>query len=224
MTRSRIRRSLGPGLALLVVLVVAGCTSSPVVDPTSTPTTSSSTPASTGSPSSSTPPTSPSVVTSSSAASTVVQTSTNPWPVDLTPDQITQAQAAIAVYKAYWGLIDRAGAEPGANWTEKVSEYASGPEKATMLTTLAETAARGQRTVGETLIAPVVTDVQPAQIVISDCIDKSHTDFLDSEGVSIKAPDAPGSYIRHPALVQMVQLQDGRWQVVLVTDDWSKTC
>ena len=144
--------------------------------------------------------------------------------MDLTPDQVTQAQAALAADSAYWRLIDSAGMQPGADWAAQISEYASGPEKATMLTTLAETAARGQRTVRQTLISPVVTGVQPAQITIYDCIDKSQTDFLDSSGASIKAPNAPGSYIRHPANVQMAQLQDGRWQVVLVSDDWSKSC
>jgi hypothetical protein len=154
----------------------------------------------------------------------VTATSANPWPAELSPDQVTQAQAALAAYTAYWKLVDSAGMQPGGDWEAQVSEYASGVEKATMLTTLAETAARGQRTVGQTLISPAVTSVQPAQILISDCVDKSQTDFLDSSGNSIKAPDAPGSYIRHPANVQMAQLQDGRWQVVLVSDDWSKTC
>jgi len=227
-TRSRVRGSAIAALAVSAALLFAGCTSS-VVGPSDS-SSADSTPTSTGAtssspPSSSSTPMSPAAsVTSSSAVSTAPPTSTNSWPTDLTPDQVTQAQAALAAYSAYWRLIDSAGMQPGADWAAQISEYASGPEKATMLTTLAETAARGQRTAGQTLISPVVTGVQPAQISISDCIDKSQTDFLDSSGSSIKAPNAPGSYTRHPANVQMAQLQDGRWQVVLVSDDWSKTC
>ena len=231
MARSRVRGSLIPGVAVFAAVMLAGCTSPPADANNSdssalstTPSAVSTTPLSSVPSSTSPPLSSAPVVPSSGAISAEPSASTNPWSSDLTSGQIAQAQAAIGAYKAYWSLIDQAGMQPGNDWTEKVAEYASGPEKANILTTLAETAARGQRTVGETVISPVVTDVQPAQIAISDCIDKSHTDLLNSAGVSIKAPDAPGSYIRHPAAVQMAQLQDGRWQVVLISDDWSKTC
>ena len=62
----------------------------------------------------------------------------------------------------------------------------------------------------------------PVEIV--DCVDKTATDYLESNGGSVKAPDQAGSYFRHPSNVQMVQLQDGRWAVSFTTDDWSETC
>jgi len=222
--RSRVCRAAIAALAVPAVLLFAGCTSSAAgpSESSSASTTPTSTAATTSPPSSTS--IAPNVSVIASSAVSAPPTSANPWPAELTPDQVTQAQAALAAYSAYWRLIDSAGMQPGADWAAQISEYASGPEKATVLTTLAETAARGQRTGGQTLISPVVTGVQPAQVTISDCIDKSQTEFLDSSGASIKAPNAPGSYIRHPANVQMAQLQDGRWQVVLVSDDWSKTC
>jgi len=223
-TRTKVPRA---AIAALAALLLAGCTSTiadpPDTSPTSAPSVCSA--VATSWPSSNAPVTeSPSGTASTAAGTTTPSMSTSPWPAELTPDQVAEAKAALAAYTAYWQLIDSAGMEPGGDWEAQIAEYASGPEKTTMLTTLAETAARGQRTTGQTLISPMVTSVQPAQITIADCVDKSQTDFLDSSGASIKAPNAPGSYIRHPANVQMAQLQDGRWQVVFVSDDWAKTC
>jgi len=89
---------------------------------------------------------------------------------------------------------------------------------------LTQTAARGQRTAGSAQISPVVASAEPALVIIQDCVDSSSADFLDSNGNSIKAPDAAGTYYRHPASAQVVQVLDGSWRVALASDDWSTTC
>jgi len=225
-TRSRVRGSAIAALAVSAALLFAGCTSS-VAGPSDS-SSASSTPTSNGAttspPSSSSPSMSPSApVRSSGAASTVTPTSANPWPANLTPDQITQAQAALSAYRAYWALVDQAIAAPGSDWTQQVSQYATGNERDSFLRALAEAAARGQYGSGETRISPEVTAVEPGLVTISDCVDKTGTDYLQN-GTSIKAPNAAGSYFRHPAVVQVAEFTGGTWLVLSTVDDWTKTC
>jgi len=89
---------------------------------------------------------------------------------------------------------------------------------------LTQTAVRGQRTTGSSQISPVVTSTQPSLVIIQDCVDSANADFLDRDGNSIKAPDAVGTYYRHSATAQVVQVQDGSWRVAIASDDWSTTC
>ena len=130
----------------------------------------------------------------------------------------------MTAYLAYWAVVDQTGADPGNDWTAQVDGVAAGPVRDGLLETAKETAARGQRAVGTTTVEPMVTEVEAALVSIDACVDKSDTDFLDSSGTSIKAPNAAGTYFRHPATAQVGQFQDGRWLVAATTDDWSKTC
>jgi hypothetical protein len=134
------------------------------------------------------------------------------------------AQAAIAVYRSYWKVIDEAIANPGQDWTPKLSTVATEPELGLALQDFATTAAKGQRATGVTSVEPVVTKVDPGLVTITACIDKTATDFLDANGKSIKAPDAPGSYLRHISTVQIGQFGTDQWLVTNTSDDWSKTC
>ena len=43
--------------------------------------------------------------------SVVDPTTPNPWPADLTPEQVTDAQAAIEAYRKYWKMVDIAGTQ-----------------------------------------------------------------------------------------------------------------
>ena len=225
--RSSVRRAAIAALAASAALLFAACTSSAAgpSDSSSASSIPTRTGTTTGPPSSSsTPPMSPSAsVTSSSAASTGTPTSANPWPANLTPDQVTQAQAALSAYRAYWVLVDQAVAAPGSDWTQQVSQYATGNERDSFLKALAEAAARGQYGSGETRISPEVTAVEPGLVTISDCVDKTGTDYLQN-GTSIKAPNAAGSYFRHPAVVQVAEFTGGSWLVLSTADDWTKTC
>lgn len=212
-----------------VVALLAGCSASngatvPSIAPSGSSSISSPSPTVTSTSSPSAGPSSTSAAPSSvTETKPTVTTAPSPWPADLTSDQVASAQAAIAIYTAYWGVVDQAVADPGADWTSQISQYATGAEQDSFLEALRQAAARGQRATGTTKIDPQVTAVDPGLVTISDCVDKTYTDYLQGD-VSIKAPDAPGSYFRHPAVVQVALFDGGRWLVLASTDDWSKTC
>ena len=96
-----------------VVALLAGCSSSDGATVTSTAPSGSS---SLSSPSPSVTSTSSSSQVSSSVTETKpsVSTTTTPWPADLTPDQVTSAQSAIAAYESYFELVNQAYAEPSS--------------------------------------------------------------------------------------------------------------
>lgn len=148
----------------------------------------------------------------------------NPWPATLTPEQVTDAQAAIEGYRDYWKMVDVAIAQPTQDWTEQVQQHTDGPAQVALMETLGRLVERGRYASGTTSVNPVVVDVQPGLVVISDCVDKTATDILDPTGKSVKAPDAPGTYFRHQASANMIETIDGRWVLALGTDDWSQTC
>ena len=161
-TRTRVPKAAIAALTASAALLLAGCTSSSVADPSSTPATSSSATASTSSPTSNAP-TSTSV-TSSNTVLTKTPTSANPWPADLTPDQVAQAQAAIAAYVGYIKLVDQAYTDPGKDWSADAAKWATDPVKSSFLSNLAGTAARGQYPTGSMAVYPTVTKVEPGLV------------------------------------------------------------
>ena len=130
-------RPFGAASLCLALGLLAGCTSSdgstPASDSSSSVTTSitaSPTVTSTSSPtpSSSASPSSPTSLSSTSPTSTAP-----PWPADLTPDQVAEAQAAIAAYTGYYKLVDQAYMDPGKDWSTEVAKWATDPEKSSFL-------------------------------------------------------------------------------------------
>jgi hypothetical protein len=207
--------------------LLAGCTSSdgstPGSDSSASVTTSiSSSPAVT---SISSPISSSSAsLTSTPLTSTPPASSAPPWAADSTPDQVAEAQAAIAAYTGYWRVLDQALAEPGKDWSAEINQYATGTEADSSLEYLKQLAAAGQYASGSTGISPRVTKVEPALVTITDCVDKTDNGFFDKSGQSIKAPDVSGSFYRHASEIQVGQYVNGQWLVTLTTDDWTKTC
>jgi hypothetical protein len=61
---------------------------------------------------------------------------TPPWPATLTPEQASDAAAAIEGYRAYWRMVDVAIAQPKNDWTAQVQEHTTGPAQATLMETL----------------------------------------------------------------------------------------
>jgi hypothetical protein len=239
--RARIIAASGEGVramtrrfaaALVVALLVAlaGCSSETAAPgtPSGTATSTTASPVvvePTSSSAASSPATSSSfVVPTPSVTDVPTPTSANPWPADLTTDQVADAQAAIAAYRGYWQTVDVATAQPSGDWAAMVSQFAGGVAQSSFLETLQQLVSRGRYTVGTTAVSPQVLSVEPGLIVINDCVDKSASDLLDLNGQSVRAPDVPGSYLRHQATGQMAELADGRWVLVLKTDDWSTTC
>lgn len=226
-------RSRHRGLAVLagalgVALALAGCTSTTAADGTSADPTANITDSSSGGPP---PPSSPAASLSTSSvagASTPMTTSSNPLPDGLTPDQIAQAQAAIAAYEGYTKLIDQAFTDPGRDWSAEIAKWATDPEKSKFLEAMAGTAALGQYGDGSLVIDPRVVKVEPGVVTLLDCVDATNVGFYDKSGNSIKAPNAPGTYFRHPSTVTVAEFQGGdqgdQWLVLTVVDDYSTSC
>ncbi len=212
------------------VLAVAGCSSKDVIaDPTtatSTPTVSSSASSTTtASPSSASPTVSSRPPTTSSATPSASEASTSvPLPAGLTPAQVADAEAAVGAYVGYSELVDRAYADPGKDWSKEAAKWAVDPVKSSLLSNLAGTAKLGQYTSGAIELNPRVTKVETGLVTIKDCVDSTNTDFFDSTGRSIKAPNVPGSYFRHPSEIQVALYETGKWLVTFITDDYNTAC
>ena len=169
----------------LALGLLAGCTSSDGSTPGSdssasvtTSATASPTVISTSSPT----PSSSGSFSSAPVSSPPPASSAPPWPADLTPDQVAEAQAAIAAYTGYWHVLDQALAEPGKDWSAEINQYATGTEADSSLAYLKQLAAAGQYASGSTGISPLVTKVEPALITITDCVDKTDNGFFDKSG------------------------------------------
>jgi len=220
------RRWAAAMISVVLGAVIAGC-SNDSADPVTVAASASSRPTPTPSVAaiSTAPPTSSAPPAVSSTVSASPDLATSPaWPTTLSPDEIAAARGAIEAYRSYWQVVDLAAAQPGLDWSEEVAQYATGPEQQSLLAALRKLAERGYHTVGNTGISPRVTSAKQGVVAITDCVDKTVADSQDSNGRSVKAPDVPGSYFRHPSTAQVAQLADGRWTVVVTTDDWSQTC
>jgi len=245
----RLSKSLTAAVvALIAGLTLSGCTSSsaPAATPptlsTSTSSTTSSvstsvspTPTATSSSVSSTAslrsttakPSSPTksiAPTTTKPASSPPPTTTAPWPATLTRPQIIEAKSALAAYTAYYALLNQAFAKPGKDWSAPFAKVASDPEKSSILRYLKATAKLGQYGSGHIRLIPRVTKVQTAAVELTVCVDTSNVGFFDKTGKSIKAPDAPGSYYRHPSKAAVYEYVGNQWLVTTINDDYGKTC
>jgi hypothetical protein len=241
---------LSGALSIAVVLVFSaalnGCTSSGAGTPNTTSTASSAaSPAPTTTSSAatsaipgsttSTPAVSTTTVTPTPTSTKPTPTSTkptktlspptsNPWPATLTPGEVTQAKAAIAAYTAYYALVDRAFAQPGKDWAAPLAKVAADPEKSSIARYLTATAKLGQYRTGHIAFTPRVSKVQTGVVDLTVCVDSTNVGFFDKTGKSIKAPNAPGSYYRHPSKVQVLEYVGNKWLVTRITSDFTKSC
>lgn len=170
------------------------------------------------------PPTVPTPSAAESPTATTGRVTVAPLPAGLTADQVADANAAIAVYEAYWSLIDQASSDPGSDWSVQVSGVAAGTSSDVFLNELASLNKRGIHTTGRTSVEGTVTKVEPALVHLSGCVDVSRTDVLDSSGNSVAAPDGPGSYARFTTTAQVGQGQGGQWLVTVDTYNRDQTC
>lgn len=226
-------RGVGLAVSAAAIVTIAGCTSQSATTPTfSADLTTSASQSATNSPSSSrasdtTSASSTATSSSSTAAPSSVQTSaatTGPWPRELSPAQVEDAKAAITAYVGYYDLVNRAYADPSADWSTEVKQWAAGSVADRFLANISGTAELGQYRTGTIVVEPEVTQVQTALVDLDACVDATAMGFFDRNGVSIKAPDAPGSYFRHPSKIQVGQFEGGQWLVQSITDDYTVTC
>lgn len=221
--------------AVAMFAFLTSCTSSGAADPTSETTSSaesaltsaSQSPTVTSGAAVTLPTDEPSVTTQTfevTEPTTETPPTTNPWPDTLTPEQAADAQAAVDALMGYSALIDAAFADPGRDWSEEIKKWAGDPARTEFVNAIQGTAELGQYGTGTVGVFPTVTNVEGAVADITVCFDSTNVGFFDKNGSSIKAPDVPGSYLRHPAQVEVARYASGAWLVTTVIDDYSKTC
>ena len=212
-----------PAVVLLCALPLNGCTTTSTTTDGIATETSEAASSSFGSSMSSLAAPSLSSPSSSSAAPPTTN-SPDPWPADLSPDQVAQAQAALTAYKGYIKLVEQAYTDPGGDWSAEVVNWASDPVSSSLLRNLAATAELGQYRDGSFAIEPTVTQVDQGVVTMTVCVDATDVGFYDKSGTSIKAPDAPGTYLRHPSTVTVAKFQGDQWLVYEIVDDYNTTC
>jgi hypothetical protein len=221
-------RRLAVALVTAVFAGLAGCTGEAAAPGTPSGTaTSTTTSAVVVEPGSSTAASSPGtsssfVVPTPSVIDVPTPTSADPWPPDLTPEQVADAQGALAGYTRYWELVDRALREPGKDWSVDISAIATADAEQQLISVLAQMTTQGLHANGELQFDPKVTAVQSGIAVIDACLDGTNRDFLDPNGQVI--PDAPGTYRRHTATAQVVRAGDGTWLVASTAEDGNVAC
>jgi hypothetical protein len=149
-------------------------------------------------------------------------TSADPWPADLTPVQVAEAQAALAAYMRYWDLVGRAVQEPGKDWTVDVSVVATADAEQQLISIFTQMAKQGLRANGDLHFESKVVAIQSGIAVIDACLDGTNRDFLDSSGQVI--PDAPGTYRRHTATAQVIRSAGETWLVASTSEDGNVEC
>jgi len=214
-------------IAAVLAATLAACSSNAGPSPTSTEplVPSGSFVETPGRPSSSPAGPTPSVVDPSTFASTPAGGLTvAPLPADLTQEQITDATAALEVYRQYWALLDEANSTPGINRSEQISRVAIDDaaqlfaENDNLLVT------NGYHIVGLTTVEAQVTKVEPALMHVSACIDVSGTEVIDAEGRSLGAADSPSSHLRFISNAQIGRFVGGRWLMTVDNIDRNATC
>lgn len=147
-----------------------------------------------------------------------------PLPADLSPVEIAAANAALDVYRQYWALFDKSGAEPSADWSTEIAKLATSSAVDGFIQGTASLAQDGLHAVGTTSVEVTVTKVEPALVHLTSCIDTSETDLVDSSGRSFLAPDQSGSYLRYVSNSQIGRVEGGFWKLVVEHGDRTATC
>lgn len=234
-------RTRGLIALVCVVGVLAGaCTSQAAAPPTSTSTSTnassaSSTSSSVRSSSSSMPSTSSTPGTSSLTSKTPTSSSpapttkssaaaSNPWPANLKPAQVKDAQAAITTYRTYYDTINAAYADPEKNWDKPITALTAEPVRSQQLNALAQTRSKGQKLTGSATVDSRVVKVA-GDVYLQACVDTSKTVASAGGKILKKLPDVKGSYWRHLQLATVTKYADGTWRISAVDEqNWSTKC
>lgn len=231
-------------LTLLAAVALAGaltaCTTSAATEPTSSTTSVSAssetltttaaidTPTSTSGTSieSSSSTTEVSPPSEASGTTETASTTEAPSPVEgfgLVGQDLVDAQAAWGAYQAFRTFYAQAAAEPGSDWSAQLSALTGDPANTRLQLQLTNDAKLQSKTVDKTVAEIVGVQVQPDFVVFSVCVDASQTKFYDKDGNDVTAPDAPGSYYRHPGTVSMDR-PSGTFLFVDSTSDYQTQC
>lgn len=216
-------------LTLLAAVALAGalaaCSTTATVDPTSTTAVITSTPSATSAPA---PTASPSATDTSTPVSEVPPTSeaTTSSPVDgfgLSGEDLVNAEAAWNAYLAYRAFLAQAVADPAADWSVQLAELTGDPLIVNTQTSLTRQARLGTQIVDRSTVRITRVTSNDGGFTFDMCLDITGNMIVDKNGNDAKAPDAPGSYYRHPGSVT-VDSQSGKWVSVIVENDFQVQC
>lgn len=229
-----MRTRAGWPVGALVGLALGGCAATTAAPPSTTPASPTATPSvvepsrvSVSVPGSGSGTTGP--VSDVSSPSGLPTTSNGgvtmgPLPAGLTAAEISEAEAAIEVYRRYWALSDQALAEPQRDWSQEAKVVANGTAADSLLGDIASFARDGVHATGHTGVESSVAKVEPAIVHLTGCVDVSGTDVIDSSGQSVKVVDGPDSHQRFTTSTQIGQVEGGSWLVTVDTFDQAAPC
>lgn len=244
------RRLEAVASVLLLVIGLAGCSDdsaqpgptmtmgsiskAPTTTASTTQTTASSSGGSTPLPSSASTTTRPSRSSTSATSSAPVtpsgQTTSAPASSSETPSTLDAKQhagavAALKAYRQYSTLLDSGMSQPDKDWSKQADAVLVQPLSDQLIAIFKDTAQRGQRITGKTVVHPKVTKVAGTggEVTITSCVDTRATDFLGPNGKSIAVPDAKGAYRVFPQTVIVTQFGK-QWLIRSDAKDFDKRC
>lgn len=196
------RRALAGVAAAGLMLLCAACTGSSSGDASTSAEVSIS--ASSPDLASSTAPStsaSPSSKPSTPTSSTPGTSSSQPWPADYTPDQVTAAQTAIDTYKNAVRATDEAYADPGrADLEAFVRQYMGDPRASQVIGAAQGMAADGNHITGSSVVEVESARIDANGVILDVCLDSSGADLIDdATGNSIKAQLPVGPRVKQTA-------------------------
>jgi hypothetical protein len=142
---------------------------------------------------------------------------------DLAGQDLADAQAAWQSYTAYRSLSAQARANPSADWSAQFSALSADPMLTNAQTALNNQVKLQTKVDDQTRVEIAEVVVEPDFVVFSVCVDTTNTTVQDKDGKDVKAPDAPGSYYRHPGELWL-ERQNGTWLIVDQKHDFQAQC
>ncbi|WP_329072541.1 hypothetical protein [Amycolatopsis sp. NBC_01480] len=146
-----------------------------------------------------------------------------------TPEH-AMAGAALQVYRQYWQLREHAEASPGAqDWRASFAHLLAEPALTTIVDELADLASIPAHMAGQYHRAPKarsVSTVEPARVVIVDCLDASAERLVsDRPGDAGKNLANPGQPRRYRLEVEVVRCPAPyRWLVRTIRPQLDEAC
>lgn len=169
--------------------------------------------------------TSPSTSTSIAPTTKSTAPTSNPWPANLKPAQVKDAQAALKTYRSFNDTLNAAYATPRKNWTHQITVLTAEPVRSQQLTALGATAKKGQTMTGTVVVEPTVIKVGTGDVYLRSCVDTSATQFTAAGKILEKLADVKGSYLRHVQLATVTKYADGTWRMSAIDEqNWATKC
>jgi hypothetical protein len=136
---------------------------------------------------------------------------TAPEPAPQDPVAAT-ADAGLAAYERYWGVVDAAFAAPGSHdWTSRLAEVATGPALTSVSVDVENYADFPAHRIGTVKRSPTVVSSDASRVEILDCVDISGASLVADE--TDKPLDDTANRVPRYRFSASVVSADGQWRV-----------